>query len=184
MAVAIVVLAFLNLRCHVFFGAGSTTTLRFGHGWPVLFQEGSVPGPGLRDPNPNGIGPNAIWGHPEFNDDPAIMARYEAELEGMSRTPWGLRAFAEPSVLGGVVDVLAAFFILATLSLTCEVAIHSAGRQINNYYSIGAFVSVLAIFALVVGVFLGNTWCHALVALAVIAMAVLVTGVTLSRSGQ
>lgn len=126
LSVAIVVLAFLNSRCDVFFGPGSTTILKFGHGWPVHFQEGPVPGPGQRRPNPDEITPNYISGHPEFNDDLKIMAKYNAELEGMSRTPWGLHGLAKASVFGTVFDILVAFVMLAILSLVCEAALRSA----------------------------------------------------------
>jgi hypothetical protein len=184
MAVAIVVLAFLNSRCHVFFGPGSTTTLRFGHGWPVRFQEGPVPGPGQRVPNPDDTMPNYIWGHPEFNDDPKIMAKYNAELEGVPRTPWGLHALAKPSVFGAVFDTLVAFVLLAALSLLCEAAIHSADREINNFHSIASFVVILAVFAIVASVFMANAWCYALVALTVVVVSILVTGIALSRGYQ
>lgn len=181
MAVAIVVLAFLNSRCHLFFGPGSTTILRFGHGWPVHFQEGPVLGPGQRVPNPNDVMPNYIWGHPEFNDDPKIMAKYNAELEGISRMPWGLHTLAKPSVFGAVFDTLVALVILVVLSLACEAAIHSADRQINNYYSIASFIVVLSVSAFVASVFTADTWCYALVALTVVVVSILVTGITLSR---
>ncbi|HVX11828.1 MAG TPA: hypothetical protein VHC22_11655 [Pirellulales bacterium] len=126
MSVAIVVLALMNSRCHVFFGAGSTTILKFGHGWPVHFQEGPVPGPGQRSPNANNIIPNYVWGSPEFNRDPKIMAKYNAELVGISRTPWGLRALAKLSAFGIVFDLLVAFGILVVLSWVVETALRSA----------------------------------------------------------
>ena len=132
MGVVMVVLAFVNTRCHVFFGQNSTTILKFGHGWPVHFQEGPVPGPGQRSLNQSNIIPNYVWGHPEFNGDPKIMAKYSTELRGMPRTPWGLYALAEFSAFGAIFDVLVAFGILVILSLVFETALRSTDRRIRG----------------------------------------------------
>jgi len=181
MAVAIVVLALLNSRCHVFFGRGSTSRLKFGHGWPLCFQEGPVPGPGQRGPNPNDIMPNFIWGHPEFNDDPKIMEKYNAELEGMPRTPWGLHAIAKPSLFGAVFDLLVALMILTFLSLACEAVLHSLDRRTSNFNSIASFVVLLAMFAIVASAFITNAWYYAVVAFTLVVASILVAGVTLSK---
>ncbi len=184
MLAALVTLASLNSRCHLFFGAGSTTVLRFGHGWPIHFQEAPVPGPGQRVPNPNGILPNYIWGHPEFNDDPKIMAEYDARLEGMPRTPWGLHSLAEPSVFGAILDALFGLVVLVVVSLLCEVAIRNADRQANSLYSVALFVVVLAAGAAAVSLLVQAAWFFVVPALAVVLASIVVAGVVLSIGYQ
>lgn len=179
--VAVVVLASLNSRCHVYFGRGGLSTLRFSHGWPVHFQEGLVPGPGKRSSNPNELLPNHIWGYSESNDDPEIMARYMAELEGMPRTPWGLHTLAKLSVVGAVIDVAVAAGVLHLLSLVCEVSLYSTGRQRKNYYSIAGLLLVLALLAVIPSVAIADAWSYALVAFACVVVSIIVTGIMLSR---
>ena len=173
MLVAIVVLGFLNSRCHFFFGAGSTTVLRFGHGWPFHFQEAPVPSPGNR-------GPNYIWGHPEFNEDPEIMAKYIGRLEGLPRTPWGLRSLAKASVFGAVFDASVALVVLIVVSFLCEVVIRNASRQAESAYPILAFVVVIAVCAVATSAFVQATWVFVAPAVAVVLTSIVITGVVLS----
>jgi len=91
-----------NLRCRLFFPQGSTTRLAFSFGWPLPYLVGSVPGPG----QPKGRGPNFVWGHPEFNDDPKIMESIRQRLSGVSLTPWKLGVHGRFHVLGLAINVL------------------------------------------------------------------------------
>lgn len=118
---------------------------------------------------------------PESNDDPEIMARYMAELEGMPRTPWGLHTLAKLSVVGAVIDVAVAAGVLHLLSLVCEVSLYSTGRQRKNYYSIAGLLLVLALLAVIPSVAIADAWSYALVAFACVVVSIIVTGIMLSR---
>jgi len=180
MATAIVVLAFLNVRRDLFFGFGSTTILRFGHGWPAHYQSGPALGPRQLSDAPNDVAPTAFWGHPEFNSDPEIMACYEARLGDTPRTPWELRELAERDDFGILFDTLMAFAILFALALRCETAFHAAGRESNSFLSLGAFVALLSTIANAGWLSTPDAGRYILVGLAIVAAAVIATGILLA----
>ncbi|MCA9116096.1 MAG: hypothetical protein KDA79_13495 [Planctomycetaceae bacterium] len=184
MTAAIGVLGHLNTRCQVYFGPGSTSVLKFGHGWPARYHEGSAPGPGQQNGNPNGHLPNYIWGHPEFNDQPEIMEQYNGELEGLSRTPWGLRSLAERSVVGIVLDALLIGIALHLLILICEATVYCFDRPAQSWVWMASFLVAIVTVAILASVYVPDASYYVGSALAVIGASILVTGYVLEHGVQ
>ena len=107
-----------NIRCQLFFPQQSTVPLAFSFGWPISYLSGNVPGSGQLI----GIGPNFVWGHPEFNDDPKIMQSYRQQLSGVSLTPWNMHRYGQFHITGFVFNTLLLLCVGPILWWYCRLA--------------------------------------------------------------
>ncbi len=171
-AATAVALTLANFWLHLYFGGGSTTVLRYGHGWPAYFQGGPV--------RNTGGGPNYIWGHPEENDIPETMAEYRSKLPS---TPWAMlkRGDGYIYVLPAIFDVLIAVATLSIVTLVSETTLRDYfGRQ-GNYYGLAVLSSLAGIVTLFASVYVAGAWCYFCVALFAYVASVLISTVILSH---
>jgi hypothetical protein len=143
--VALAAIAHFNFRCQIFFGPGGTSALRFSHGWPFRFREAPVPGPGQLNSNPNGLLPNFIWGHPEFNDNPKIMKGIEQEISDFPRSPWQLHRLGQFNSVFALLDAVLAVILLVTACCIAEIVIRDNDLQIQSHISLWILVTLILI---------------------------------------